>query len=149
MTSSCLFIKQSDVLLQNLVKHRSREIGCYNDRISGISAALQARYDYKSINPNLTASRLARSCDKTSIRLVNRDPYFVSAVEDWSTVANLGSGLLPVPVIVTLHVASYHNRLQSEEGPAHYSSTCNNFLCDLHDIYALVREVFDFQPEAL
>ena len=62
------FTKRTGVLPQYLVKSRSREIGCYNDRIAlkfdmhlG-SAATEVPVKYKiywkSLNPNLVASRL-------------------------------------------------------------------------------------------
>ena len=63
-----LFTKRTDVLSQDLVKSRSRKIGCYNDRIVlksdrhlGSAAAemtVKFQSDCKYINPNLSASRL-------------------------------------------------------------------------------------------
>ena len=63
-----LFTKRQDVLPPNLVKSRSHEIGCFNGRIAlkfvrhlGSSAAeVPAKFqsDWKSLNPNLAASRL-------------------------------------------------------------------------------------------
>ena len=74
-----LFTKWTDVLLSNLVKSRSREIGCYNDyivlifgRLLGSAAAevhVKFQSDWRSLNPNLAASR---SCGETSVRIVNR-----------------------------------------------------------------------------
>ena len=46
--SGRLFTKRWDVLPPNLVKSRSREIGCYNDRI--------ALSEWTILNPNLAAS---------------------------------------------------------------------------------------------
>ena len=53
---------------QNLAKSRSREIGCYNDRIvlkfdrhlGSIAAEMVVKFqsDWKSLNTNLAASRL-------------------------------------------------------------------------------------------
>ena len=65
----CVFTKRTDVLPQDLVKTRSREIGCYNDHIAlkfdrhlG-SAAAEVPVEFQSDwnrqkNPNLVASRL-------------------------------------------------------------------------------------------
>ena len=63
-----LFTKRYDVLPPNLVKSRSREIGCYNDRFAlkvnrhlGSGAAevpVKFQNDGTSLNPNLAASRL-------------------------------------------------------------------------------------------
>ena len=78
-----LFTKWTDVLLSNLVKSRSREIGCYNDyivlifgRLLGSAAAevhVKFHSDWRSLNPNLAASR---SCGETSVRIVNRGSGF-------------------------------------------------------------------------
>ena len=67
-SSGPLFTKRLGVLPPNLVKSRSREIGCYNDRIAlkfdrhlGSTAAdlpVNFQSDMKSLNPNLAASRL-------------------------------------------------------------------------------------------
>ena len=67
-TPGPLFTKRYDVLPPNLVKSRSREIGCYNDRIAlkfdrhlGSAAAempVKFQSNWKSQNPNLAASRL-------------------------------------------------------------------------------------------
>ena len=66
--SGPLFTKRLDVLPPNLVKSRSREIGCYNyrtalklDRHLGSGAAegpVKFQSDWKSLNPNLATSRL-------------------------------------------------------------------------------------------
>ena len=71
-----LFIEWTDVLPHDLVKCRSRGIGCYNDRIAlkfdehlGSAAA--------KLYANIGISRLrdfVRSCGKTSNCLVNREP---------------------------------------------------------------------------
>ena len=63
-----LFTKRTDVLPQDLVKSRSREIGCYNDcialkfdrNIDSIAAQVSVKFqrDKKSLNPNLAPSRL-------------------------------------------------------------------------------------------
>ena len=63
-----LFTKQLDILPQDLLKSRSHEIGCYNDRIApkfdrhlGSAAAgvtVKFQNDWKSLNPNLMAMRL-------------------------------------------------------------------------------------------
>ena len=63
-----LFPKRMGALPPNLLKSRSREIGCYSDCISlkfgshlGSGAAempVKFQCDWKSLNPNLTASRL-------------------------------------------------------------------------------------------
>ena len=62
-----LFTKRTDILPQDLVKSRRREIGCYNDRIAlkfdrhlGITAAeepVKFQGDWKGPNSNLAASR--------------------------------------------------------------------------------------------
>ena len=64
--SGPLFTKRMDVLLPNLAKCRSREIGYYNDRItlkfdrhlSSAAAGVPVRFqsDWKRLNPNLAAS---------------------------------------------------------------------------------------------
>ena len=63
-----LFTKRTDVLLQDLVKSRRHEIGCYNDRIALTfdrhldSAATEVPVEFQSywesLNLNLAASRL-------------------------------------------------------------------------------------------
>ena len=63
-----LFTKRWDVLPPNLVKTRSREVGCYNDRVAlksdrhlGVNAIempVKFLSDRNSLNPNLAASRL-------------------------------------------------------------------------------------------
>ena len=63
-----LFTKRQDVLPPNLVKSRSHKIGCYDDCIAlkydrclGSAAAempVKFESDWKSLNPNLVASRL-------------------------------------------------------------------------------------------
>ena len=63
-----LFTKRTDVLLQDLAKSRSREIGCFNDHIALIfdrhlhstAADVPAKFqsDWQSLIPNLAASRL-------------------------------------------------------------------------------------------
>ena len=65
------------------MKPRSREIGCYNDRITlkfdthldSAAAELPVKFpsDWKSLNPNLAPLRLCvRFCGKMYVRLVNR-----------------------------------------------------------------------------
>ena len=66
--SGGLFTKRTDGLLSNLVKSRSREIGCYDDRIvlkfdwnlSSAAAEVPVKYqrNWKSVHLNLEASRL-------------------------------------------------------------------------------------------
>ena len=84
-TPGPLFTKRTDVLPQDVMKSRSREIGCYNDRVTLIfdrhpdSAAAKGpdkfRGEWKSWNPNLAALRLhTRSCGKKTTRLMNRGP---------------------------------------------------------------------------
>ena len=68
MHPGALFTMGQDVLPPNLVKSRSREIGCNNDRIVlkfdrdlGSVAAMvlvKVQSDWKSLNPNLAGSRL-------------------------------------------------------------------------------------------
>ena len=63
-----LFTKRYDVLPPNLVKSRSREIGCCNGRIAlkfdkylgSVAADVPVKFqsNWKSLNPNLAASRL-------------------------------------------------------------------------------------------
>ena len=63
-----LFTKRTDVLLQNLVKSRSSEIGCYSDRVAlkfgrhlhSAAADVHVNFqsDLESLNLNLAASRL-------------------------------------------------------------------------------------------
>ena len=60
--------KLTDVLLQDLVTYRSREIGCYNDRVAlkfcrhpdKAAAEIPVKFqsDWKSVKPNLMASKL-------------------------------------------------------------------------------------------
>ena len=88
-TSGPLFTKQTDILPQDLVKPRSREIGCYNDGIClkfdrhlGRAAAevpVKFQSDWKSLNPNLAASRL----HEMSYHLVNRGPGYWYVYEIW------------------------------------------------------------------
>ena len=83
-TTEPLFTKRTDVLSPNLVKSRSREIGCYNDLIAlkliSTSAALLSRFlrNFRAIGKVLTRiSRLrdfTKSCGKASVRLVNTGP---------------------------------------------------------------------------
>ena len=85
--------------IQNLVKSRSREIGCYNDRIAlkfdrhlGSAAAevpVKFQSDWKSPNPNLAASRL-HEIFRTSYRLVNRGP---------GSCTNLSASPLPAVMV--------------------------------------------------
>ena len=66
------------------MKSRNREIGCNNDHIAqtfnmylGSSAAnMPVKYlsDWKSLNPNLTASRLYENLGKTFVRLEKSGP---------------------------------------------------------------------------
>ena len=66
--SGPLFTKRTDVLPQDLVKSRTREIGYYNDRIAFkfdrhieravVEEPVKFQSDWKSLNPNLAASRL-------------------------------------------------------------------------------------------
>ena len=66
--SGPLFTKRTDILLQDLVKSRSREIGYYDDPIAlefdrhfgsdAAEAPVEFRSGWKSLNPNLAASRL-------------------------------------------------------------------------------------------
>ena len=63
-----LFTKRTGVLPQDLVKSRSRAIGCYNDRIAlkfdrhldavhaDVPVKFQSRYNYENLNFNLAAS---------------------------------------------------------------------------------------------
>ena len=63
-----LFTKRMEFLPQDIVKSRSREIGCYNERtalvfdryIGSIAADVPVKFqsDWKSLNPNLAASGL-------------------------------------------------------------------------------------------
>ena len=63
-----LLTKRTDVLAQDLVKSRSHEIKCYNDRITirfdrhldGVATEVPGKFqsDQKRLNTNLTASRL-------------------------------------------------------------------------------------------
>ena len=77
-----LFTKRMDVLPQDLVKSRSHEIRCYNDRIAltGISEALLPRClsNFRAIwqvKTWISGLRVfARSCGKTPVRLMNRGP---------------------------------------------------------------------------
>ena len=57
-----LFIKRTDVLPQDLVKSRSREIGFYHDRIAlkfdmHLGNTVKFQSDWKRLNPNLAVSR--------------------------------------------------------------------------------------------
>ena len=85
MSSWHLFIKRVDVLPQDLVKCRSPEIGCYSDYIALKSASLlavpllRACQNSERLKKSKSESRgfetdFTRSCDKTSVRLVNRGP---------------------------------------------------------------------------
>ena len=79
-----LFTKRTDVLQHDLVKSRSRKIGCYHDRVAlnfdrhlGC-AAPEAPANFWAIGKVWNwISRLrdsTRSCDKSSVRLVNKGP---------------------------------------------------------------------------
>ena len=82
--SGPLSTKRKDVLPQDLVKSRIREIVCYNDRIVlkfdrhlGSAAAkvpVIFQSDWKYLNINLGLRCFTRSWGKTSVRLVNRGP---------------------------------------------------------------------------
>ena len=72
-----LFTMRQDIVPPNLVKSRIREIGCYNDhndikfdRHFGSAAAygpVKLQSDWKSINPDLTVSRLHRGPGKNPL----------------------------------------------------------------------------------
>ena len=63
-----LFTERTDVLPQDLVKSRSREIGCYNDLIAlkfdnhldsaTAEVPVEFQSDWESLNLNLAASRI-------------------------------------------------------------------------------------------
>ena len=61
-----IFTRRTDPLPQDLVKSRSREIGCFNDRsalkfdkyLGSAAADVKFQNDFHSLNPNLGASRL-------------------------------------------------------------------------------------------
>ena len=63
-----IFTRRTEVSPQDIVKSRSREIGCYNDHIAlkfdrhlgSVAAEVPVKFqsDWKSLNPNLAASRL-------------------------------------------------------------------------------------------
>ena len=82
-TPGPLFTKRADVLLQDLVKSRSCEMGCYEARITlkfdrhlgSAAAELPVKFlsDWKSLNPNLAALKLCKIF-QTSVLLVNRGP---------------------------------------------------------------------------
>ena len=63
-----LFTEREDALPTNLVKSWSHEVGCYNDRIAlkfdSAAAEVPVKFlgDWKSVAPNLTASRLHEIC---------------------------------------------------------------------------------------
>ena len=79
-----LFAKRTDVLPQDLVKCRCREIACYNDRIvlkfarhfGSPAAEVPSKFQshWKSLKPISRLRDFARSCGKTSVRLLNRSP---------------------------------------------------------------------------
>ena len=73
--SEPLFTKRTDALPPNLVKHRSREIRCYNDRIA---LKIDRNLGFRAIGKVKTRiSRLQdfmRFYGETSARLVNRYP---------------------------------------------------------------------------
>ena len=52
---------------------RGREIGCYNERIA-LKLDMHLDSAWESLNVKIAASRLTRSCGKTSDHLVNRGP---------------------------------------------------------------------------
>ena len=79
-----LFTKRTGVLPKDLVKPRSREILCNNDRIAlnfdrGISAVLLSKrlWNFRAIGKDMTHSAFQDftwSCGKTSASLLNRVP---------------------------------------------------------------------------
>ena len=79
---------------------RSRKIGCYNDRIApkfdrhrGNAAAevpVNCQCDLKSLKANRLRD-FARSCGKTSVRLVKRGPGMFSQVEGIMMASSNGS----------------------------------------------------------
>ena len=80
--SGPLFTRGTNVLPQDLVQSRSREIGCCKGRITPTfdrhpEVPGKFQTDWKSLNPNLAAPRyFTRSCGKTSIRLMNKGPGY-------------------------------------------------------------------------
>ena len=74
-----LFTKRQDVLPLSLVKFRSREIGYHNDLIALKFRCLGARQISERLEnskpeSHFAPSNRARSCGKTSVRLVNSGP---------------------------------------------------------------------------
>ena len=84
--SGPLFTNRTDVLPHDLVKSRSHEIGCYNDRIGmksdrhlGSAVAeipFTFQSDRKSLNPKLAASRLHE--------ILREDVHLLSELRPWS-----------------------------------------------------------------
>ena len=72
LDSRLLFTKGTDVLPQNLMKSRSREIGCFDDRIA-LKFDGQIEEQLGMPKPE-SCSFETRYYSNTSVRLVNRGP---------------------------------------------------------------------------
>ena len=86
-----LFTKSTDVLSQDLVKSRRREIGCNNDRIAlkfdkhlGSSAEVPAKFqsDWNSLNMNLTALRFLEIL-RQDLRLLSEEAKRLFSRQWW------------------------------------------------------------------
>ena len=79
-----LFARRWDVVPPNLLKSRSRELSCCNDRsvlkfdrhLGSAAAEVLAKFqsDWKNVKSRLRD--FTRFCGKTSVRLVNRAPFY-------------------------------------------------------------------------
>ena len=89
-----LLTKRTDVLPQDPVKSRSQAIECNNDGIilkcgwhlhsTAAEVPVKLQSDWKRLNSNLVASSFhvfMRSCNKTSVYLVNRGPTVFCGIQ--------------------------------------------------------------------
>ena len=76
-----LFTERPELVLQNLVQHRSRGIGCYNDHVAlqfdrqlhsaAAEVTVRLQSDWKSLIRISQIRYLTRSCGNTCVRSVN------------------------------------------------------------------------------
>ena len=101
-----IFTKRTDVFPYDVMKSRSHQIGCYNDRIAlkfdrhlgGATAEVPVKFqsNWESLNRMSRLEHFTRCYDKTCVRLLNRGPgseYIASRKNLYR--ANTGSELDP------------------------------------------------------
>ena len=81
MVTWSLLSKRTDDIPHDLVKSRSRQIGCYNDHITPhfvryiSNAAAEVPVEFrKCLKPEFRCFEPPKSCGETSVRLVKRSP---------------------------------------------------------------------------